>query len=65
MKKILLYHGLREGKKHIVTTAEGIFYEPGELPANIFDVHPPDEELKRRAINENRPELDKDRAVER
>ncbi|MBA7615035.1 hypothetical protein ES703_22311 [subsurface metagenome] len=64
MKKILLYHGLREGKKHVVTSAEGTFYEPGEMPANIFDVHPSDEELKRRAKEENRPELAKDRKVE-
>ena len=64
MKKILLYHGLREGTKHIVTTAEGIFYEHGELPTDIFDVHPPDEELKQRAKDEKRPELDKNRGVE-
>lgn len=64
MRKILLYHGLIEGKKHMVTSAEGTFYEPGEMPRDIFDVHPSDEELKRRAKEESRPELDKDRKVE-
>jgi len=64
MKKILLYHGLREGKKHVVTAAEGTFYEPGEMPRNIFDAHPPEKELKQRAKEEKRPELDKDHKVE-
>lgn len=64
MKKILLYHGLREGKKHVVVSAKGTFYEPGEMPHDIFDVHPSDEELKQQAKDENRPELNKDREVE-
>ena len=63
MRKIKCYHGLREGKLHTVTADDAIFYEPGEMPRNIFDVHPPDPELKARSKAENRPELDKDREV--
>ena len=65
MKKIWLYHGHKEGDKHTVTGDYGIFWEPGEGdPSRLYDVHPTDEELKQRASDEDRPELDKDRKVQ-
>jgi hypothetical protein len=64
MRKFRLYHGLVEGGTHIVASGEGIFYPKGEdVPSEIWDVHPPDEELKQKAIEENRFELNKDRPV--
>ena len=64
MRKILLYHGFREGKLHKVRAEEGTFYEPGELDSRIFDTHPGDEELKEISQETQRAELDKDRKVE-
>jgi hypothetical protein len=64
MRKFRLYHGLVEGGTHIVTSGEGTFYPKGEdVPSEIWDVHAPDEELKQRAIEESRFELNKDRKV--
>ena len=63
MRKIKCYHGLREGSLHIVKAAEATFYEPGEMPRNIFDVHPPVDELKKRSKDEGRPELEPNRKV--
>ena len=64
MRKILLYHGFREGKLHKVRAEEGTFYEHGELDSRIFDTHPGDEELKELGRETQRAELDKDRKVE-
>lgn len=63
-RNILLYHGLREGKKHVVVAAEGTMFEPGELDASIYDRHPEDKDLKAFSKLLDRPELDKDREIE-
>lgn len=65
MRKILLYHGQREGKGHRIRADEGTFYEPGELSERIFDTHPTDSELKSLSQQSNRPELNKDRVLEK
>jgi len=64
MRKILLYHGLREGKLHKVRAEEGTFYEPGELPRRIFDTHPTEDEMKDLARETGRAEINVHRKVE-
>lgn len=60
----LMYHGLREGNTHIVTSANATFFPPGEIDERIYDHHPTEAEIVALANKTRRQELNPHHVVE-
>lgn len=60
----LMYHGLREGKLHLVEPSNATFFPPGEIDERIYDKHPTEEEIVALANETKRQELNPHRVVE-